>query len=201
MYVFAYGSLLSPASAAGTIDGLEEAACIPALLEGHVRVFDVAFPNDGSQPDKAYVDPDGNSPPVVLFANVRPRERPTPVNGVLLPVAERDVDRLEARERRYQLVDVTSSIRPYDAWPTPREPVVAFVGSRAFTDPDAVGRGVLGTDYLGTITSGVAEWTQRCPGFDRDFAASTVTPPDGRIVPLRRVPSGREEPGAGRLGR
>jgi hypothetical protein len=187
MYVFAYGSLMSPASAGSAIHGLTEDRCIPALLAGHVRVFDVAFPNDGSQPDKAYIDADGNRPPVVLFANVRQAGATDATNGVLLPVAEGDVERLVDRERRYDLVDVSPSVRPYDAWAAPAAPILAFVGRPQFTDPDSVDRGVLGTDYAGTIESGVAAWARRCPGFDRDFAASTRTPPRERIVPLRRV--------------
>lgn len=190
MYVFGYGSLMSSSSAATTIQGLDSSGCIPAHLEGHTRTFDVAFPNDGSQPDKAYVGPDGSRPGVVLFANLRRAAAPTATNGVLLPVEEGDLDRLAARERRYEVVDVTDQVRPYETWPEPEEPVVAFVGRAEFTALDAVAAGVLDTGYLATIASGVAEWAARCAPFARDFGTSTQLPAAARLVPLQRVAAG-----------
>ena len=72
MYVFAYGSLLSRASLSTTLPEVSPAQCVPALLDGYERTFDVAFPNDGSQPDKIYRRDGGTDPAVVLFANLRP---------------------------------------------------------------------------------------------------------------------------------
>ena len=46
MYIFAYGSLLSARSAAGTLPDLRAEDCVPARVADHVRIFDVAFPND-----------------------------------------------------------------------------------------------------------------------------------------------------------
>ena len=57
--VFAYGSLLNPGSLAATLPQLTPERCLPATCAGLRRVYGVAFPNDGSQDDKAYTDAAG----------------------------------------------------------------------------------------------------------------------------------------------
>ena len=164
MYVFAYGSLLSTHSAASTLPGLPAEQCVPAHLEGHVRTFDVAFPNDGSQPDKAYFRHDGSRPEAVLFANLRRCADAPPVNGVLVPVAAGDVKRLMERERRYRLVEVGARVRPYRSWTARRARVVTFIGRPGFTGPASVARGVVPSEYLRTIEQGVRHASRVQPG-------------------------------------
>ncbi len=94
LYVFAYGSLLSPVSLLSTLPDVDLDELVPASLVGHERVFDVAFPNDGSQPDKQYHDARGDRPPYVLFANISPRPESS-VNGVLVPVDDSRLQSLE----------------------------------------------------------------------------------------------------------
>jgi hypothetical protein len=187
MYVFAYGSLLSARSAVRTLPELPAEQCVPARVAGHVRTFDVAFPNDAAQPDKRYLRDDGSRPERVLFANLRPRAGVPPVNGVLLPVEADDVDRLRNRERRYDFVEVTARVRPYQHWTMRQVRVFTFVGSPGFTHPESAARGVVASSYFGTIMQGVRDWDGRCPGFGADFAASTQHPAAERVVPLRRV--------------
>lgn len=71
VYVFGYGSLLEPASLHRTVPAVSLHSCLPATAEGYLRAFDVAFPNDGTQVDKAYYAPDGTRPARVLLANLR----------------------------------------------------------------------------------------------------------------------------------
>ena len=94
MYVFAYGSLLNPASLSRTLPELSPAQCVPARLDGYERAFDVAFPNDGSQPDKIYRRDRGTDPALVLFANIRPTRGRIAVNGILIPVQRAALERL-----------------------------------------------------------------------------------------------------------
>ena len=98
-YVFAYGSLLSPASLARTLPNTRLTDVVGARLTGFVRTFDVAFPNDGSQGDKAYFDPSGGRPSHVLFANVVASSAGEAVNGVLVPMGPGDIALLVNRER------------------------------------------------------------------------------------------------------
>jgi hypothetical protein len=187
MFVFAYGSLLSHRSAATSLPGLDAGQCVPAQLAGHVRTFDVAFPNDTTQPDKRYYHHDGSRPEAVLFANLRPSGAAAPVNGVLLPMVGDQLNRLMRRERRYRLVEVTALASTYPSWSMPRARIFAFVGRASYTESAAVARGVVPSSYLGTIKAGVADWDRRCPGFAADFAASTQAPSDERVIPLRRI--------------
>lgn len=117
-------------------------AVIPARLAGYVRTWDVAFPNDGSQDDKGYFDADGRRPPFVLFVNVRASTAfSTPVNSVLVPVADDESSKLEQRERRYNVMDVTDEIEVCSSFAMRRYPVTAFLGREEFTRPDDVARG------------------------------------------------------------
>jgi hypothetical protein len=186
MHVFAYGSLLHEDSLRTTLPRVPQSQCIPALLPGHVRTFDVAFPNDGSQEDKAYLDDAGLRPPVVLFANIQPSGAHV-VNGILIPLTGSELEALRARERRYEARDVTGLVRtahPSDPGPTG---IAAFVGRQEFTAAHSVAQGVVAQEYLDTITAGVHRWDARSPGFRAQFAASTLAPPADQIVALRRV--------------
>lgn len=187
MYVFAYGSLLSIRSATDTLPGLQSRHCVPARVAGHVRTFDVAFPNDASQPDKTYHRGDGSRPGAVLFANLRSHAAAPPVNGVLVPVGAIDLARLRKRERRYELVELRHGVRPYPPWSLRRARILAFVGRPRFTGSASAERGVVASEYFDSIMEGVRDWDIRCPGFGADFAASTRAPDQGRVVPLRRV--------------
>jgi cation transport regulator ChaC len=93
-YVFGYGTL-----ARG--DG------IPARLRGYRRAWNVAMDNRETIPGyKYYVDEAGARPGVfVTFLNLVPGDA---VDGVVLAVD--DFAALDARERNYARVDVTSSL-------------------------------------------------------------------------------------------
>lgn len=189
VYVFGYGSLLNARSLCSTLPDVGVGDCVPAHLRGFVRTFDVAFPNDGSQPDKAFVDAGGARPPVVLFANLSRAGSEALVNGVLIPVRPTGLAALRRRELRYEAVDVTRAVRP-EAAGGARAQVVAFVGRPQFTQPQAARRGVVPSDYLATIAAGVGRWERQAPGFRADFEASTRLPDPRVVVALRRVEGG-----------
>lgn len=196
LYVFGYGSLMEPQSLHRSAPTVDMQACIPATAQGFQRVFDVAFPNDGSQADKAYYAPDGSRPARVLLGNIRARTepgaapseaRPASVNGICIPVSAADLEAIRRRERRYDETDITGLILPYSGWDTPPARVLAFLGSARYTRAEDVTRGLVSRAYLETIEAGVAYWEQRAPGFARDYRNSTTHPPAGAVVTLRRV--------------
>ncbi len=187
MYVFAYGSLLSRASLSRTLPEVSPARCVPARVDGYERTFDVAFPNDGSQPDKIYRRDGATDPAVVLFANIRPTRQRIAVNGILIPAQRAALERLHVRELRYSLVDVTAGVHVYTPWRRGDGRVVAFTGRSMFTEPTSVQGGVVPREYLTTILDGVEDWERRCPGFSRDFDASTRAPAPNRVAALDRV--------------
>ena len=193
-HVFAYGSLLDPQSLQRTLSRVRLADLVCARLRGYRRTFDVAFPNDGSQPDKAYIDDCGVRPQFVLFANVVAQSsgeeavaQADDVNGALIPVTESDLHRLTDRERRYELIDVTESILVALNDSAPMGPVWVFVGRREFTRPDDVRRGVLSAEYLEMMVTGVTHWDSRNPGFAHQFERSTTPLTALKTARLERI--------------
>ncbi|GAA4405042.1 gamma-glutamylcyclotransferase family protein [Tsukamurella soli] len=184
-FVFAYGSLMSPASLRATLRDCAIDGCIPARCRGFRRTFGVAFPNDGSESDKAYLDDRGGRPPVVLFSDLTADEGDR-VNGVCIPVGEPDLDLLRSRELRYNLRDVTDAVCPYPGFRLVGT-VSAFVGAERFTRPEDVRRGVLSAGYAATIDDGARHWDRTSPGFFADYLSSTDAAAPGRIVRLTRV--------------
>jgi len=187
VHVFSYGSLTDPGSLSRTLPEVDLAACVPAVCRDYARSFSVAFPNDGSETDKAYFDLRGGRPDVVLFCDIRPTPRQR-VNGICLPLDEIALEALRRRELRYDLVDVTELTSAYPAAHAGLSgPVVTFIGKSRFTRPDDVARGMVSADYLETVEGGAAYWDQRYPGFADDYRATTVSPDPTRVVPLTRV--------------
>lgn len=188
-HAFAYGSLLNPSSLAATLPDVDLRSVEPAWLAGFARTFGVAFPNAGSQDDKAYLDAEGGRPPFVLFANLVARaSEASRVNGVLVPVGAGDLERLRRRELRYDLIEASGVARPpaAPAGPGPVR-VGVFVGKPAFTRPQDLARGVVAAAYRRRIEEGVAFWEARCPGFRRGYTDSTELSAALRTVELRRV--------------
>ena len=162
-------------------------------MSGYARLWNVAFPNDGSQGDKAYYDEENRRPPIVLFANMAaiPEASHRPVNGVLVPVEDDELSRLRKRELRYHLVDITEHFEPYaearEQLKLRRYRASGFVGREVFTQEEDVKRGVIPRSYMDTVLRGVSFWEERARGFEGDYHASTIIPPETEITPLRRV--------------
>jgi cation transport regulator ChaC len=114
--VFAYGSLVDVASASQTL-GRSVERVRPAHLHGWRRRFSTARDNRRSEKSFARAQ-DGWVPATVLVLNIEPHAEPgggEPVNGGLIEVGHDELARLDARELRYERVDVTSSVRLVDA--------------------------------------------------------------------------------------
>ncbi|WP_147917014.1 gamma-glutamylcyclotransferase [Ruania zhangjianzhongii] len=184
--VFGYGSLLEPRSLHRTLPEIDLQECIPATAGGLVRCFDVAFPNDGSQADKAYYAADGHRPPRILLCNLRP-DTGRRANGVCIPVGPRELAALRDRERRYTPTDITELVVAYAGHRAPAGRVLAFLGRTEFTRAEDAARGVLSAAYRDTILAGAAYWDQRVPGFAADFHAGTHLPAPDRVQPVRQV--------------
>jgi len=185
MHVFAYGSLLNPGSLRATLPHLRIEACRPARLPGYVRCFDVAFPNEGSQPDKRYEFPDGSRPPGVLLGNIRPSQHYA-VSGVCIPIDDGDLDLLKDRERRYDPVDITGCVLTYPSGSALTGRVLAFVGKPKFAAARFPGA-VVSRAYLDVIIAGAKHWDSVAPEFYHLTMGCTEFPPPGSIADLERI--------------
>jgi cation transport regulator ChaC len=102
--VFAYGSLVSLASAERTL-GRSVASAGAARLTGWGRSWTQA--RDNLRSEKTFALADGTTPPYCLGLNVERRPGPGP-NGTLIEITEEELDRLAVREIRYDRVEVTA---------------------------------------------------------------------------------------------
>jgi hypothetical protein len=106
--LFAYGSLVSPKSAAATL-GREVEASPPLRLPGWRRRWSTFRDNLASEKTFARAE-DDSLPRWCLGLNIEPApEQPGP-NGVLLYVTARELERLDLREMRYDRVDVSADL-------------------------------------------------------------------------------------------
>lgn len=102
--LFAYGSLVSPESAAATL-GRTVTASAPTRLRGWRRRWGMA--RDNAAVEKTFARADGSIPRHVLGLTLEPAdEGDDGPNGVLLEVSEDELRRLDVREMRYDRVEV-----------------------------------------------------------------------------------------------
>ena len=137
-FVFGYGAL---------VDEYEGAV---AELHGWQRLWGVAMDNTVTIPGyKLYRAPDGSRPAVcVAFLDIEQRAGAV-VNGLCLPVTERRLAALDARERNYRRTEVTASIAD------PPGRVWAYSGREAGRARLRAGaRAVIQADYLRAVEDG-----------------------------------------------
>jgi cation transport regulator ChaC len=105
--VFAYGSLASRASAERTLGRPVEHAGV-ASLGGWRRRWSQA--RDNTRVEKTFARPDGSIPRHCLGLNLEPGHPGAGPNGALIELTEPELDRLAARELRYDRVEITNAL-------------------------------------------------------------------------------------------
>ena len=105
--VFAYASLVDPASASQTLGRPVEIAGL-GRLPGWSRGWTVA--RDNRATEKTFARPDGSLPRFCLALDLAPELDAPPPNGALIEVSEAELGRLDLRELRYERVEVTEAI-------------------------------------------------------------------------------------------
>jgi hypothetical protein len=123
-YVFGYASLVA----------LEDEA-LPGRLHGYRRFWGAAMNNwEGGDAVKHWLDRDSGERPRIRVAYLDLREQAgSVVNGLALPIDERRLAELDAREINYRRIEVSEAFEPFgpqaEATVTPR--VFAYVGHDA----------------------------------------------------------------------
>jgi cation transport regulator ChaC len=112
VWLFGYGSLVSPASVEGTLGRPVELSTGfgRATLSGYRRAWIASMANIHNDPtDKYFVDASRRRfEGTVSSLGIYPA--PGEMNGVILRLEEADLDAFDKRERRYSRVDVTESV-------------------------------------------------------------------------------------------
>ncbi|MEM8781848.1 MAG: gamma-glutamylcyclotransferase family protein [Planctomycetota bacterium] len=154
LFLFGYGSLFDPASAAKTAGrSYERSELWPAWLEGYARSWDVF--------DHVRFEDDDEATPTV-FLNLR-AEPEAKCNGVLIPVEPGMWDAFDRRERSYRRVEVTERITP-----CPPGRVFTYVGVSPWVPPP--GDAVVPASYEAMVAEAVAAWGEKVSA---DYAATT----------------------------
>jgi len=189
--VFAYGSLVSPASVALTLGRTVEPGRL-ARLGGWRRRWSQA--RDNRATEKAFAPPEGGEPfPWCLGLNVeRDREagEDSAPNGALVEVSEAELERLGVREIRYDRVEVTGDAVLADGTPPGPERIFTFTAKPRHHFPVPPEGAVIMRTYLAAVE---AAFDALGAGELELFRATTgpvpVEPVDGVLV-LDRIPPG-----------
>jgi cation transport regulator ChaC len=178
--VFAYGSLASRRSTEETI-GAPVELVRPAKLAGWRRRWSAA--RDNRRAEKRFVGPDGELPSWCLGLNLeRAPDAPAEEwpNGALIQLDDRQLERLDARELRYQRVEVSEFVRSDYA---PSGPVYTYVARPEHHFPRPPADAVVIAAYLEAVETA---FTELGPGALAEFRATTGPPPV-RVVPATLV--------------
>jgi cation transport regulator ChaC len=149
--VFAYASLVDPASAGVTLG--RDVEVLPARATGWRRRWSTVRDNLAAEKTFARAD-DGSLPPFCLGLNLEPApaddEGP---NGALIRVSEAELRRLDLRELRYDRVELSGSI---EDGPTGVDRVVAYTAKPQHLAPAPPPGAVILAPYLETVEAAFA---------------------------------------------
>lgn len=154
MALFAYGSLVDPASASATLSR-SVGAPRPARLRGWKRRFSQARDNHDSEKTFARRD-DGSDPDWVLGLNLEPSYDPEQSpNGSLIEVSLEELERLDLREIRYERVEVSARVVAATGEPPPAE-VFTYVAKPANLALEPRPRSVILARYVRVVEEAFA---------------------------------------------
>ena len=145
--LFAYASLASTPSAELTLRRPVRPAAVVRLRGWRRRWSQV---RDNQATEKTFAESaTGIVPPYCLGLNLEPDAGAPGPNGVLIEVSEREVERLAAREVRYDPADLTAAIEPQAR--APFERVLGFVAKPANFAPTAPPGAVILAPYVRAV--------------------------------------------------
>jgi hypothetical protein len=171
--VFAYGSLVSPGSAARTL-GRDVSASAPVRLRGVRRRWSTVRDNHASE--KTFVRrSDGSLPARVLGLNLEPSDDPEAApNGVVLELSVAEIERLDLREMRYDRFVVTAALDP----PTDFDEVFAYRAKPGHHAPQPPADAIVIASY---VTFVEAAFDALGPG-QRGLYLETTEPPPVEVA-------------------
>ena len=170
--LFAYGSLVSPASASLTL-GRVVGPGIPARLPGWARRWTQARNNLTAEKTFALTR-DGSLPDFCLGLSLEPAPGAQGPNGALLELEEAELERLDLREMRYRRLDVTAAVSTVDGEPHGFPTVLAYRAKPENHSPAPPQGAVILASYLRAVESA---FDSLGPGQLELFRATTAPPP------------------------
>jgi hypothetical protein len=182
--VFAYASLVDPASARQTLGHEVEPA--PARLPGWRRRWSVARDNRAAEKTFALVE-DGSLPRFCLGLNIERVDGAPAPNGALIGVSAADLVRLDRRELRYDRVDVTEAL---DERPPGVERVFAYTSKPERFAAEPPQGAVILAPYVRTVEAAFARLgVDQLDAYRRTTEAPPVAVVEGVLI-ADRIPPG-----------
>ena len=189
--VFAYGSLVDPASAELTL-GHQVAAPVACRLRGWRRAWTTGREN--LEVEKTFARAGhGSLPRWCLGLNLEPcdDEEAAP-NGALIMVTDADLDRLDVRELRYRRQDVSAGLAHSGGGAIPGgfDRVVAYVARPEHHHPQPPADAIVIASY---VQAGERAFARLGPGELDLFRATTPAPPveiAEAVLVRDRIPAG-----------
>jgi hypothetical protein len=171
--LFAYGSLVSPASFERTL-GRRPRAARPARLAGWRRSWSIV--RDNLAAEKTFSRQDGGEVPRwIVGLNLEPAAADDPgPNGALIEIGEAELARLDIRELRYDRIEVGDRIAGDSSF----DRVVAYTAKPDHFRPEVPDEAVAMAPYLRTI-----EAAFRAFGDDQwELFLETTGPPPAELI-------------------
>lgn len=171
--VFAYGSLVSAASAAETL-GRAVSPPTPARLSGSARAWTLC--RDNHRSEKTFARLDGSVPRFCLGLNLEPADgtpSPPSPNGALLELTEAQLRRLDQREIRYNRIEVTEAVTTAPGEPPPFDAVFTYRARPEHHRPTPPEGAIVIASYLRTVE---AAFDTLGPGQLDRYRQTTVAP-------------------------
>lgn len=165
--LFAFGSLVSAASATETLGRPIELAAL-ARLEGWSRGWHVC--RDNLTVEKTFARGDGSLPRYCLGLGLEPSDGAPAPNGALIEVTEAELERLDLREMRYERVDVTDAVEPRGDL----DRVIAYRPRPQYRRPAPPRGAIIIASYLRAVEAAFAELG---PAQLELFRETTAPPP------------------------
>jgi cation transport regulator ChaC len=182
--VFAYGSLVSPATAAATLGRAVEASA-PLRLRGWRRRWSTFRDNLTSEKTFALAD-DGSLPAWCIGLNVERDDEELGPNGVLLYVTAEEVDRLDVREMRYDRVDVTHAFEDLPASMT----AFAYTAKPRHHAPEPPDGAVVIASYAAAVEAAFADLGGRELELYRQTTEAPPVPVVDAVLVRDHIPAG-----------
>jgi len=178
--VFGYGSLVSSASLAEVL-ARPVGRCTPARLDGWRRRWSLRRHNLTSE--KTFELRDGRLPTWILSLNIeRSSAGESGPNGLLFSVTERELERLDAREHRYDRIDVTEDLVA-DELPTEAAHVFSYTAKPTHHAASAPDDAVVLRTYFETVETAFAELgTAELLTYRETTEPPAVAVVDGRLI-------------------
>jgi cation transport regulator ChaC len=181
--LFGYGSLVLPESASMTL-GKPVGEMRPAKLHDWRRRFSQR--RDNLTCEKTFECDGGWRPEWILGLNVEQGEDEAgPVNGVVIELSEKELDRLDIREIRYDRVEVTGSIESDDL----PDRVVTYTAKEFHFAPEPPDDAIILESYAAAVERGFA----RLGAGELEHYMATTPYPVERVAAtlvLDRIPDG-----------